>query len=366
MDLRVFDNRDVTELYLTALPAPGADAASQARDLFGAVRDALTDAGAALFQERIFVAESAVQETALARAAAYGDLADGVPPAWLCTESGQNGPIAGVQVHAVRTPGPLERIRIAGNGCGRIAHRNGRAFVSMTAVSAPDAGSPAGQARAMLEGARTLLRHAGGDMADVVRTWMWLEDILSWYGPFNEVRSAFFHECGMLNGSRERPVLPASTGMGVGPAGKAACAMDLVAVAGDPSDVRYHVACGNQRAACDYGSAFSRAATAPTPAGRAVYVSGTAAINAAGETVFRDDADAQADETITNVRAVLADLGCGDDDVVQAIVYCKTPEVQRQFLSRGDALPWPHFTAVGPVCRDDLLVEIECTAVRGA
>jgi len=135
-------------------------------------------------------------------------------------------------------------------------------------------------------------------------------------------------------------------------------------VLGDDSGVALHNACGRQRSAYNYGSAFSRAATAPTAAGRACYVSGTASIDAEGRTTHLGDAAAQTGETIVNVRAVLNDLGFVDDDVVQAIVYCKTPEIEREFHARSERLPWPHFTAVAPVCRDDLLIEIEALAVK--
>ena len=69
------------------------------------------------------------------------------------------------------------------------------------------------------------------------------------------------------------------------------------------------------------------------------------------------------DTTIENVRAVLADMHCIDEDVVQVIAYCKTTEVERIFNSFRDTLPWPWITIICDICRDDLLFEIEATAM---
>ena len=67
--------------------------------------------------------------------------------------------------------------------------------------------------------------------------------------------------------------------------------------------------------------------------------------------------------TVDNVHAVLRDMHCGSADVVQAMAYCATPEVQQHFLALyADKLPWPCLTMLGDVCRDDLLFEIEVTA----
>ena len=55
-------------------------------------------------------------------------------------------------------------------------------------------------------------------------------------------------------------------------------------------------------------------------------------------------------------------MGCSDKDVVQALVYCKTPDIEQLFHDKWSSLDWPCITAVTDVCRDDLLFEIEATA----
>ena len=113
----------------------------------------------------------------------------------------------------------------------------------------------------------------------------------------------------------------------------------------------------------EYGSAFSRAARAITPAGETVFVSGTASIDADGETTNIGDAQGQINTTIENVRAVLKDMHAADEDVVQAVAYCKTTEVENIFNALKSTLPWPWVTVICDICRPDLLFEVEATAM---
>ena len=55
-------------------------------------------------------------------------------------------------------------------------------------------------------------------------------------------------------------------------------------------------------------------------------------------------------------------MSCGDDDVLQAMAYCKTAEIEKLFYEKRGDLSWPLLIAVADVCRDNLLFEIEATA----
>jgi len=50
---------------------------------------------------------------------------------------------------------------------------------------------------------------------------------------------------------------------------------------------------------------------------------------------------------------------------VEAVVYCKTTEVERVFDSFKGRLAWPFVTVICDICRPELLFEIEATAVPG-
>ncbi|MBN2269865.1 MAG: hypothetical protein JXN61_04580, partial [Sedimentisphaerales bacterium] len=174
--------------------------------------------------------------------------------------------------------------------------------------------------------------------------------------------SKFFAERGMI-GEGTRQSMPASTGIGLGAADGSDCAMDLFAVLKPADSTQYLQAGGKQQCALEYGSAFSRASRTSTPAGETVFVSGTASINAAGETTNIGDPKGQINDTIENVRAVFRDMNVTDEDVVHILAYCKTAEIERVFNSIKGKYNWPWITPICDVCRHDLLFEIEATAV---
>lgn len=358
--VQTLESPEAAEVFITAAPSLPAPIDAQAAEVFSAVRDALRAADARLLEERVFATEPGLRAIDPIRADLYGDLDDGVPPARLLLTKGLGGDIAGVQVRAVRSdprPGRLGRV-------GRILRRGNLAWITVCGLSAPEAGPATAQARRVYETAAAALREAGADMHAVARTWLWLADILSWYSEFNEVRTAFYREVGLLDSHPTRARMPASTGIGVRPAG-ALCGLDLFAVIGPEGSTRYLQAAGNQESPFQYGSAFSRAATSVTPAGETVFVSGTASIDAEGRTAHVGDARGQIDATVANVRAVLGECGCGDADVVQAIAYCKTTDVEKVWRDMAAGVPWPCVTLLGDICRDDLLFEIEAAACPG-
>jgi enamine deaminase RidA (YjgF/YER057c/UK114 family) len=214
----------------------------------------------------------------------------------------------------------------------------------------------------MFDQAHSILQSQGASFLKVPRTWLWLGDITAWYDRFNRARNAFFTDCGIL-GATVRPPMPASTGIGLAPSGGAACALDLTAVLKPAQAIEYFQAGGKQRSAFEYGSAFSRASRAVTPAGRTVFVSGTASIDQNGQTVHVGDAAGQIERTIENILAILADMDCRPEDVVQALAYCKNVEVEALFETVKGTLDWPWITMLADVCRPELLFEIEVTAV---
>ena len=351
-----------TEIYISAAPIESASPAEHAEEIFSGISEILRSKKAHIFQERVFAAQDAMEIIYNARSKAYGKLDDGVAPSLLVEQEGLLGPIAGVQDHAIICENKPEVVRLNEIDCGRILHMPGRAYLSLSSISGQQGKEITTHAQEMLEKAEAALIKFGADFLSVPRTWMWLKDILSWYDEFNQVRNEFFTERGLI-GAGTRQSMPASTGIGLGPADGGDCSMDLMAVLEPTNCTKYLQAGGKQQSALDYGSAFSRASKTDTPAGQTVFVSGTASIDADGATTNIDDAQGQIKDTIENVRAVLADMLCIDEDVVQVIAYCKTTDVEMAFNSFRDTLPWPWITVICDICRDDLLFEIEATAM---
>jgi len=362
LNTRTIEGTKASEIYVTAVPTPGADVKEQADELFTGISSFLDSKSARILQERVFATKQAIQIIRLIRTKAYGRLNDEVEPTWLVVPEGVNGQFAGVQVHAVADGQTPEILYSEGTACGRILHGQKWAYLTLSSICSHAAGDAKQQARTMFEKAESILKQKGIDFNSVPRTWIWLDDILSWYDDFNTVRNHFFIERGLIVSGKKNKV-PASTGIGIGTNNGVMCAMDIAALIGPDGSIEYLESGGNQQSAFDYGSAFSRASKAATPAGTTVFVSGTASIAKDGTTMYIGDAEAQIQTSISNVQAVLKEMGCSDNDVVQSTAYCKTREVEQLFCDKWSGLPRPNITAIADVCREELLFEIEATAV---
>jgi len=365
LDTRIVESPAATEVFISAVPDPTEPLAKQAGELFTAVRDQLESMKARILHERVFSTPEAVDVLRDARSEVYGDLDDGVPASYLVSKTTASCPIAGVQVHAVAGVSDTELVKIGDTPVGRVVKMADRTYLALSAITGDPKASATEQAGAVLQKAESVLEQFHTDFLAVARTWMWLGDILSWYDDFNYVRTEFFRERGLV-GKGTRQSMPASTGIGLGPASGEELSMDLSAVIEPKGTTEYLGALGKQQCALEYGSAFSRASRAVTPAGKMVYVSGTASIDAAGATTNIDDAEAQIKTTIENVQAVIGDMDLGDQDVVQVVAYCKTTDVEKVFEKIKDCVPWPWVTVICDVCRDDLLFEIEAAAMAGS
>ncbi len=195
---------------------------------------------------------------------------------------------------------------------------------------------------------------------DIVRTWFYNDDILSWYDDFNKARTQFYKERKIFDS-----LLPASTGIGApNPKGSriisGAIALRKIGD-GDVFEVISPLQCG----APNYGSSFARAIEIDTPASRRVMVSGTASIAYGGETAFVGDIEKQVDLTMKVIAAILESRGMSFADTVRAVVYCLRPEYYEVFKKwaekNGEIAHFPSFSIV---CRDDLLFEVELESVK--
>lgn len=365
IDTRTIKAEKAIEIYISAVPTPGMDLKAQAEELFNGIKEFLNSQNGRILQERIFGTNQALETSGAVRKNVYGELDDGVEPTLLLVPEGINGQLAGVQVYAVNGHDDIQVVRMQEKPCGRIVTSGNCKYITFSSIHFPDAGGKNDQAKEMLEKANELLTQIGSGFLAVPRTWMWLGNILDWYDDFNGVRNKFFIDNGLIKKDAERK-MPASTGIGIGPNDGSDCTMDLTAVISPKDSIEYLDVGGNQESAYEYGSAFSRASQAITPAGHTIFISGTAAIDHTGITEHVGDAEKQIEATIENVRAVLAEMNCGDEDVVHSLIYCKTAEIEKLFVEKWGDLPWPKITAITDVCRDNLLFEIETTAMLKA
>lgn len=106
---------------------------------------------------------------------------------------------------------------------------------------------------------------------------------------------------------------------------------------------------------------FARATVVHGPRGRQIFVSGTASV-VGHESVFPGDAARQAEETMTNVEAVVAAASDGRRVVAEALrAYLRRPgdldPVRSVVSRRAPGVPTAWLRA--DICREELLVEIE-------
>ncbi|MEW6584681.1 MAG: RidA family protein [Nitrospirota bacterium] len=222
------------------------------------------------------------------------------------------------------------------------------------------------QTRLMLERAERILRENGASYKDVVRTWFYVSDILGWYAAFNKARNEKYGEFGIMPGPGDRELLlPASTGIqGVTQSG-AACAMDLIAVLNSENCTR-KLSNPSQLDAFRYGSAFSRASVVRNGSADFIEVSGTAAIDEHGVSLYPGNIRAQIDCTFDKVQTLLAQEGAELKDICSATVFVKQSGFAEIFYEMAAARgleDLPCVCVVADVCREELLFEMDAEAV---
>ncbi len=194
----------------------------------------------------------------------------------------------------------------------------------------------------MFDLAERALRRLGTDYHSVARTWLYVSDILSWYGDLNKSRSACYRRFGLMpEHANGRILLPASTGIeGDTPSG-AAVTMDLLAVELEPgSSIEVHQMTNpRQKDAFAYGSAFSRGAAVSAPGGTWISFSGTAAIDEAGVSCHPGDFRAQMHMTLDVVEALIGQEGASLSRHLQRHALPQGGAVRAR-VSAGAARAW--------------------------
>jgi enamine deaminase RidA (YjgF/YER057c/UK114 family) len=205
------------------------------------------------------------------------------------------------------------------------------------------------------------LAQGGFSLADMVRTWFFLEDILSWYDEFNHARTQIYSGVKFRAGS-----LPASTGVGAkNPAGAALAVGAWAMQPLKPSARAEEIVSPLQCPPPAYGSSFSRAMELSSATGRRLLISGTASIAPGGETLWPGAACQQVAQTMQVVEAILRSRGLGISDLTRATAYFKhRADVQAftEWCAARGLRSQPVALVQCDLCRDDLLFELEADA----
>lgn len=123
-------------------------------------------------------------------------------------------------------------------------------------------------------------------------------------------------------------------------------------------------------------ASFSRALKITLGTAELLFISGTASIGPNRETLHPGDFEKQARHAYKNIEDILQSEGMSLPDVVKWTVFLKEMKYYDQFekvraaVFAGNGIRREHFPASTAVqaelCRKELLIEMECIAVKGA
>jgi enamine deaminase RidA (YjgF/YER057c/UK114 family) len=370
-----------TYLCITALVTdPNADPIHMAEIIYERVTEILADKGAQIIQERVFGNIEIYKNLLKIRNKKIRRRFHDDPGlvTYIEGKSCYGNPFAGIQLRSFRPSQGEEMIKIIREGKiprGRMWTRNGAMFLQLQNLHGRDSSKRQNrrkQAETMFRKAEVLLKSAGASSRDVVRTWIYIENILEWYHEFNQSRNTCYTDFGLLrNGDldhAEEIYIPASTGIGgKNPLG-ASTIMDLQAVTQKP-DTRIQIrplSGIRQRSPYRYGSAFSRAMCVVEPEGKWIFVSGTASINEKGESVYIGDISSQVKHTVEVVESLIRSEKASFSELCEATVFIKRKSDFPLYQKTAESLGLsgiPAVYLVADVCRDELLFELDAVFV---
>ena len=285
------------------------------------------------------------------------------PVTWIDGADGARTPFAGFQAFAI-SECPVTRIRL-GNRVVASIFEDGSARHCLLGGLGPTATGlpPAAQAQQALGNLEWALGLADFKLSDVVRTWFYNENIVTWYGDFNRVRSAHYAAVPFRTRS-----LPASTGIGARNAAGAALtiaawAMQPLASTAGAKEIGSPLQCP----APAYGSSFSRAMELESGGWRRLFVSGTASIAPDGRTAWVNNPGKQVRLTMEVVAAILHSREMDWSNITRATAYFRSLAFKSHFdewCAQRQLRGMPVIALQAEVCRAELLFEIEVDASR--
>jgi enamine deaminase RidA (YjgF/YER057c/UK114 family) len=347
------------ELHCTVWPMPGESLDA----LIGRIHALVQEQEVQIVRQEIFGDVRVGKEMRASTRARFGALE--WPMVWAEGTSCFGGSIAGVHFMAV---GGVEvhRMAVEGGGSAAMFESGGARHCFLGGLRPSNLGLPrAAQAVRLYEQLERALEQAGMDLSHLARTWFFLDDILCWYGEFNEVRNKVYSPAQLV-----RSIVPASTGIGArNPFGAAlvggAWAVRTTAAASPPRVLASPLQCG----ASIYGSCFSRAVELNRPGLRHLLISGTASIDPQGRSAHAGDAARQIELTMRVVEEILRSEQMSFADVTRGTAYLKSARDASLFsewcAARG-LTRTPILATRADICRDELLFELELDAMKPA
>jgi enamine deaminase RidA (YjgF/YER057c/UK114 family) len=374
-DVRVAfaSERGVRHLFATTTSGPGMAAVRAVESLAsaGAAIRSIA-AGAAIVQQVLFVADPDL--IGPCRRALLGGEA---PVPQVIPQPPADGSAVAAEVWAVAPDAGPVAVEHPGPGLVRVRREGGDWLVCGPVEPAGGSPSVHDLGTAAFAAMRALLAAQGVPFERVVRTWLYLGDIVGpegdtqRYKELNRARADVFADLPFGTDTG----FPASTGIGSDGRGLVTSCLALQAGGGAVRAVALENP--RQTAAFDYteryspqSPKFSRAMAVASGDDALIFISGTASITRS-ETRHVGDPAAQTRETLDNIEALISGsnlrrhgvpgLACGLADLGVARVYVKRPGDYEAIRRVCEARlgPVPVCYTIADVCRPELLVEIE-------
>jgi len=345
-------------------------------EAYAAIAAELNRKKLAIVHERIFgsLAEEPAVRAARADALASAGITPETPLTCIEGSPEYSDGLDGIIIHAVacQNPDDVWTLHDGHVACGRGWRRGDATFLILQNIHGKQNGpesvnTPPIQTLHMLERAEHILSQQGACFQDVIRTWFYLDDILGWYDEFNKVRSAQYRKFDIMPGPDRELMLPASTGIRGSNLNGSSGVLDLFAVIGPPAarpEIK-KLSSSTQKDAFCYGSAFSRGALIQNGDVSTFQISGTAAIDKQGMSLYPDDIRSQISCTLDKTEELLDQVGGSLADICAATVFVKRLGFIPVFWEIAAARGLDNFPAVcivADICREELLFEIDAEA----
>lgn len=382
-NFKIFVTSVHNQLFISAsVTKLNADPEQSTEEIYNRIAELLFASASKIIHERCFGSielQTQILE-ARARAVLKYKLETNTPVTFIEGESCLENKFAGVQIRALKPSSETRVWTILDQGVpkGRAWNLNGSTYFVLQSVDGGNTKDTKrtdrkSQSEAMFHQAEKLLRSEGASYQDVVRTWIYISDILDWYGDFNTVRNRCYSDYGFLGKidskvQAEQIYFPASTGIGGrNPSGFPAT-MDVFAIHRSPgSAIQIHPLYGiKQRSPFRYNSAFSRAVVVEEPGNKLILVSGTASIDEQGKSIFIGDPAAQIRQTLSVVSELIASEGATLQDLCEATVFIKHKEdflIYQEIIEQMGISNSSSICVLADVCRDELLFEFDAAFI---
>jgi enamine deaminase RidA (YjgF/YER057c/UK114 family) len=370
-------NAGAGELFISVSAAPKTAAAISAHAVYEAVANLLALGGAVPVHERIFGSLSFQDTIVRARQNAFSTagIDTGTPVTYIEGHPPWGEGLSGVIIQAISVD--ATKLVTAMDGHTPVGRRWTTAAAEYLMLQNIDGCAATGglaassvsnemQASRLFDKMGRIIADQGFSCTDMVRTWFYLRDILTWYDDFNRARNAAYQRFGLMPSAGKPLILPSSTGIGGRTPHGSAVTADILAVKHRAMPPAQILSNPGQKEAFQYGSAFSRASLIKEAGADIVHVSGTAAIDEAGQSLYPEDDASQISCTLDKLTLLLEGAGATLGQTATANVFVKTAESADRFWKIAEARglgDFPGVVVVADICRGDLLFEIDAEIV---